>query len=613
MDMIETPIPRPEHPRPDFMRDTFCNLNGTWQFAFDDADVGLDVGWYRTGHKLDQNILVPFCYQSKASGIGPNDEIHPVIWYRRSFTVPAEMQGRSILLRFGAVDFEAMVYVNGQAVGGHKGGYTPFALDITPFLVDGENDLCVRVVDRPDPIQPRGKQNWNRGLMGCWYFPTSGIWQTVYLEAVSDLYVEYVHITPDIDRGFAYAEIMLNRKPDTKVNISVNVSLRGKEIREVTASTVNRSVTVTIDMNTHETHVPVALWSLRNPALYDVRVQVRSETNVLDQVDTYFGMRKIEVRNGVIYLNNKRLYQRLVLDQGYWEDTLITPPSDEAIQEDLKWTLRFGYNGARKHQKVEDPRYYYWADKMGVLVWGELPSPYAYTDETVENLSSTMLEFIRRDFNHPCIINWVPLNESWGVPNIVNNPRQQMTASMMYYLTKAADGTRLCSGNDGWEQMHTDICALHDYAAEKRILDEHFADRDYIEENTCDSYRCYADGYKGTGREAFMVTEFGGIAFENIGEQGEMGGMNTWGYHGKVTDEEKFFARFKENMDAVIAIPFNQGYCYTQLTDVMQEINGLLTPDRRPKMDVQRVRELNRNPDWHGDRDMHEAVASAWG
>jgi hypothetical protein len=346
-------------------------------------------------------------------------------------------------------------------------------------------------------------------------------------------------------------------------------------------------------MNNNLSHVPVRIWRPEDPALYDLRVQVLQDGVQKDQVDTYFGMRKIEVRDGVVYLNNKRLYQRLVLDQGYWPDTLITPPSDEAIQEDLKWTIRFGYNGARKHQKVEDPRYYYWADKMGVLVWGELPSPYAFTDETVENLSATMLEFIRRDFNHPCIITWVPLNESWGVHNIVNNSRQQATASMLYFMTKAADGTRLCSGNDGWEQVHTDICGLHDYAAEKRILDEHFADRKYVERSTCDGYRCYVNGHKPSGQEAFMVTEFGGIAFENIGVQGEMGGMNTWGYHGKVTDEAAFFARFKEALDAMIEIPYSQGYCYTQLTDVMQEINGVLSPDRKPKIDVKRFAEYN--------------------
>ena len=281
------------------------------------------------------------------------------------------------------------------------------------------------------------------------------------------------------------------------------------------------------------------------------------------------------------------------MDQGYWPDTLITPPSDEAIREDLEWTKKFGFNGARKHQKIEDPRYYYWADKMGVLVWGELPSPYTFTDETVENLTVTMQEFIRRDFNHPCIIAWVPLNESWGVPQIPSNKRQQNTATMLYYLTKAADGTRICSGNDGWEQMHTDICGLHNYKSSKEVLKKHFADRDFIENQTGDGRRAYADGYNPTGKEAFMVTEYGGIAFTNIGLQGELGGAETWGYHGKETDEEAFFARFEACTEAVQEIPFCQGYCYTQLTDVMQEINGLLLPDRKPKMDVERVCRIN--------------------
>lgn len=589
-------IPRPEHPRPDFVRDTFYNLNGTWDFMFDDQDVGLREGWYRPGYQLDKHITVPFCYQCVASGIGPTDEIHPVMWYRRYFEVPTEMRGRNILLRFGAVDYEATVYINGQAAGSHKGGYTPFALDITPYLVEGKNDLCVRVVDQPDPVQLRGKQNWNRGLMGCWYTPCSGIWQTVYLEAVSDLYVEYIHITPDIDHGLAYIEVMFNRKPDEKICVSANVKLREHLIREVSASTENRNVVLTVDMKTNGTPTPVALWGVRCPNLYDVHLKVHNDDAVFDRVDTYFGMRKIEVKNGVVYLNNRRLYQRLILDQGYWPDTQLTPPSDEAIQEDLQWTLRFGYNGARKHQKIEDPRYYYWADKMGVLVWGELPSPYSYTDETVENLSGTMLEFIRRDFNHPCIITWVPLNESWGVPNICDNQRQQMTASMLYFMTKAADGTRLCSGNDGWEQMHTDICGLHDYAANREVLQDHFADRKAVEAYGCDAHYAYAKNYTPTGKEAFLVTEYGGIAFENIGPQGMMGGMPTWGYHAKVTDEDAFFERYQATTEAIIDIPYNQGFCYTQLTDVMQEINGLLTPDRKPKMDTERFCRINKNP-----------------
>ena len=590
-------IPRPEHPRPDFMRDTFYNLNGDWEFAFDDNNIGLKEGWYKPECKLDKTIIVPFCYQSEASGIGPTDEIHPIMWYRRKFTVPTEMQGRTILMNFGAVDYEAMVYVNGVAVGGHKGGYTPFQLDVTPFLTDGENDLCVRVVDMPDPIQPRGKQNWKEGLYLCWYTPNSGIWQTVYLEAASETRIDYIHVTPDIDNGLASVEIMLNRVPNRKVTLALDVKLNEKEIRNVVTTTVNRNVTIVVDMDTRETFEPLALWSPRNPALYDLRVQLLDEGILLDQVDTYFGMRKVEVRDGVVYLNNDRIYQKLILDQGYWSDTLITPPSDDAIREDLEWTKKFGFNGARKHQKIEDPRYYYWADKMGVLVWGELPSPYTFTDETVENLTATMQEFIRRDFNHPSIIAWVPLNESWGVPQIVSNKKQQNTATMLYYLTKAADGTRICSGNDGWEQMHTDICGLHNYKSSKEVLKKHFADREFIEKQTCDGRRAYADGYTATGKEAFMVTEYGGIAFTNIGLQGELGGAETWGYHGKETDEEAFFARFEACTEAVQEIPFCQGYCYTQLTDVMQEINGLLLPNRKPKVDVERVRQINQKID----------------
>ena len=589
-------IPRPEHPRPDFMRDTFHNLNGEWEFAFDDGDVGLTEGWYEPGHKLDRRIMVPFCYQSAASGIGPTDEIHPIMWYRRRFTIPAEMRGRKILIKFGAVDFEATVYVNGHAVGGHRGGYTPFQLDITPFLVAGENDLCVRVEDYPDPIQPRGKQYWKRGLYACLYTASSGIWQTVYLEAVSDLRLDYIHITPDVDRGLASVEIVLNRVPDREVMLSLDVTLNGKKIRRVMASAENRNVTVLVDMDTRETFHPVALWSVNHPALYDLRVRLTDETGQLDQVDTYFGMRKVEVRDGVVYLNNKRIYQRLILDQGYWPDTMITPPSDEAIRADLEWTKKLGFNGARKHQKIEDPRYYYWADKMGVLVWGEVPSAFAFTDETVENLTVTLQEFIRRDFNHPSIIAWVPLNESWGVPQIVSSSRQRSVASTLYYLTKAADGTRICSGNDGWEQAHTDICGLHDYTGTGEMLQKHFADRAYIDKQTCDTRRTFADGYHCTGQEAFMVTEYGGIAFANLGLQGELGGMQTWGYNGKESDEESFFKRYEACTQTVIDIPFCQGYCYTQLTDVMQEINGLLTPDRKPKVDVDRVCKINQKP-----------------
>lgn len=589
-------IPRPEHPRPDFMRETFLNLNGQWQFAFDDRDEGVAGGWYRPGKALPMEITVPFCYQSKLSGIGPTDEIHPVIWYRRGFEVPKEMRGKRVLLRFGAVDYKAQVYVNGQLACTHKGGYTPFAADITALLTEGENDLCVRVQDDPDCTQPRGKQYWARGLMGCWYTPVSGIWQTVYLEAVGQYALTQVHVTPDIDRHMFTAELALDRQPARELALELTVSMKGDVKRVVRVTTQERITRVPVDMIARGELSPVELWAPGNPALYDLTVSVIADGEAVDSVKTYFGMRKVEVKNGKVYLNNCPVYQRLILDQGYWPDSLITPPSDEAIRLDLQYTLDFGYNGARKHQKLEDPRYYYWADRMGVLVWGEVPSAYDFTDETVANLAGTLMGFIDRDFNHPSIICWVPLNESWGVRQIYTDARQQATGRMLYHMVKAADGTRLCSSNDGWEQVTTDICALHDYAAEKGVIADHFAERGEVEKHACDWRPCYAEGETPTGREAFMVTEFGGIAFTNVGIQGELGGMQTWGYHDKVTDEEAFFERFKGVTDGIREIPYCQGYCYTQLTDVMQEINGLLTPDRQAKVDVERVRAVNQNP-----------------
>ena len=595
--MTEILLPRPEHPRPDFIRDTFCNLNGTWQFAFDDEDQGLAERWYIPGHQLDRQIVVPFAYQTAASGLGPTDEIHPVVWYRRLFSVPDEMADKRVLLRFGAVDFEAAVYINGELAGTHRGGYTPFCLDITRLLKDGENDLCVRVADDPDCAQPRGKQYWKRGLMGCWYTPVTGIWQTVYLEAVGDIALERAHITPDFDRHLCTVDLELDKIPAEPVEIGITLSIEGRALRTLRLDTQSRRTSVPVDLIIQGSLEPMHVWAPKHPELYDVEIRVSRAGELLDRVRTYFGMRKVEVRDGKVYLNNCPLYQRLVLDQGYWPDSLITPPSDEAIQEDIRQTLAFGYNGARKHQKLEDPRYYYWADKMGLLVWGEVPSAYEFCDDSINNLQDTLRGFIDRDFNHPSIIAWVPLNESWGVRQIYTDSRQQGLARLLYHTAKALDGTRMVSVNDGWEQVETDICALHDYAAEGAVLADHFASREAVERHACDWRPCYAQGVTPTGREAFLVTEYGGIAFSTIGLQGDAGGMESWGYHDKVKDEESFFARFRSVTDAIRAIPYCQGYCYTQLTDVMQEINGLLTPDRKPKIDPKRFAALNRNPD----------------
>ncbi|MBO4297434.1 MAG: glycoside hydrolase family 2 [Clostridia bacterium] len=580
-------IPRPEHPRPDFVRERWINLNGEWEFAFDDANAGIAQRWFEPGKHFDRRIAVPFCFQCKASGIHDTGK-HETLWYRRALEIPGDMAGSRLLLRFGAVDFTCDVYVNGLRAGGHRGGYTPFAVDITDYVIDGENDLCVRVSDPYDCTQPRGKQNWLDHWFGCWYTPVSGIWQTVYLEAAGSPYLTGAHITPDLDAGTASLRLTLNEVPKQPVDAEITVSFEGQVCRRLSATLSQRSQRVVIDMVDGANIQGFFTWSPERPALYDVDISLSSG----DRVGTYFGMRSIEVKDGWVLLNKRPLYQRLVLDQGYWPDTLLTPPSDEAIRADIDWTMKLGYNGARKHQKLEDPRYYYWADKLGLLVWGEIPSAYEFTGESVQNLEETLAGFIDRDFNHPCIVTWVPLNESWGVDRIYRDKRMQATANMLYDQAKAMDGTRLVSSNDGWELTKTDIFSLHDYAAEGDILARHFADRGQIERIACDHHMAYAEGVVPTGKEAFILTEYGGIAIQpKDGEEG------AWGYHDMAKDEEDFFRRYAGQQDAVRAIPYCQGYCYTQLTDVQQEINGLLTPERKPKIDPERFAALTVNPE----------------
>ena len=577
-------IPRPEHPRPDFIRPDWLNLNGEWQFAFDDANAGLKEKWYMPEKTLDRTIIVPFCFESKASGVGLNER-HDTIWYRRKFAVPAEMQGKRVWVRFGAVDFECTVYVNGNAVGFHRGGYTPFSVDATPFLQDGENDLCLRVSDPRDCTQPRGKQNWFDKWFGCWYVPTSGVWQTVYLEAVADNAIQTAHVTPDIDAGAASLRVTLERAPETPIEAKFTLTFEGKPFRTQTQLLTERSQRIVFDMVSGNNITGFFKWEPTNPALYDLEIELSNG----DHVKTYFGMRKIEARDGFIFLNNHPLYQRLILDQGYWDESLLTPPSDEALKADIEWTKKFGYNGARKHQKLEDPRYYYWADKMGLIVWGEIPSTYEFTQDSVHNLSETLHGFIERDFNHPSIITWVPLNESWGVDRILTDKRMQMASEMLYCEAKALDGTRLVSVNDGWEQTRTDIYGLHDYAAYGDMLYAHFADAHTLEKGSNDHRICRAEGYPRGKDEALLVTEYGGIAFADGDEE-------SWGYHDKVSGIESFFERYASLQKALFEIPGCQGYCYTQLTDVQQETNGLLTPDRKPKIDPDRFAKLTTNP-----------------
>lgn len=575
-------IPRQEYPRPDFERSVWYNLNGEWNFSFDDADVGKTERWYE-GKGLERKIVVPFCYQSKLSGIEDNS-LHEILWYSREFTLPGAFAGKRVLLHFGAVDYRAEIWINGEMAGEHRGGHTSFKLDVTRFVKAGANRITVRVEDRYECVQPRGKQYWKVKPDRCWYTPTSGIWQTVWLEAVGEVAFDRVRFTPDIDHRNVLSEIHLDRSLPG-VELGVEVTYKGDKVKSLLTALSNRITKLTLDFREEDYIDEHHYWTPETPNLFEVELKLFKNGTEWDCVKTYFGMRKISVHDDYIMLNNKPYYQKLILDQGYWPESLLTPPSDEAIRYDIEMTKKFGFNGARKHQKIEDPRYYYWADKLGLLVWGEMPSPYDYNAEEIENVTREWTEFINRDYNHPCIVTWVPLNESWGVRNIIADKSQQSFAQSLYYLTKALDQTRLISTNDGWEQVTSDINAIHDYIERGENFAARYADRETAMKKGGGWRIPYAYGFRDEGKP-MLITEYGGIAFQS--ESGE-----NWGYGGAARDEEAFFERYDCITKAIKEISYICGYCYTQLTDVMQEINGLMTADRIPKVDVERVRKVN--------------------
>ena len=578
-------ILRNEHPRPDRVRENWCTLNGQWQFAFDPSNAGRREKWYRTLPATHQ-IEVPFCYQSKLSGID-NREHCDVVWYERSFTVPAGMAARR-LLHFGAVDYKADVWLDGQYLGGHEGGYTPFTFDVTDLTEAGiEHTLTVRCEDRLDFDQPRGKQSYRPEAWGCWYTPVTGIWQSVWLEGVGEYYPIDFRLTPCIERGSLKVEITLNELP-ANGSVRLSASMDGKPAaRQEIAVTSDRYVQTELFLRHDETLEGFRLWRPDDPALYDLRIETLEDGAIADQVDTYFGMRKIEIIRGCVTLNNSPLYQRLVLDQGYWPDGLLTAPSDDALRRDVELTLAMGYNGARKHQKFEDPRYLYWADKLGLLVWGELPSAYWLRDSQKRNMMRDLSEAIKRDYNHPCLITWVPINESWGVPFIQTQREAQQLADALYHMIHALDGTRPVSVNDGWEQTCTDLVTIHDYTGWPESLTDAYQDRERLLNGNSGLWKLTtAVDYDNLGKP-MLLTEYGGIAMAK-----DAGGGN-WGYNGSEKDEAAFFKRFEAITQAFKHLPGFSGYCYTQLTDVFQEVNGLLDMDRNPKVSLEEIRRIN--------------------
>lgn len=576
---------RMEHPRPDRVRKSWCTLNGQWEFAFDWSKTGKKEQWYRV-LPATHRIEVPFAYQSKLSGIESHEHCD-VVWYARKISIPADMTARR-LLHFGAVDYIADVWLDGQYLGGHEGGYTPFTFDITDLTkAGGEYTLTVRCEDRLDFDQPRGKQSFRPEPFECWYTPVTGIWQSVWLEGVGEFYPVDLRLTPCVESASVKVEVSLNELPENAL-LRLTASFHGDVVaRQEIMVTTDRFVQTELYLRHNERLEGIHMWWPHDPALYDLTIETVVAGEVVDQLDTYFGMRKVEVVNGKVLLNNHVMYQRLILDQGYWPDGLLTAPSDDALRKDVELTRQMGYNGARKHQKFEDPRYLYWADKLGLLVWGELPSAYWLRDSQKRNMMRDMSEAIKRDYNHPCLIAWVPLNESWGVPFIQTQKEAQKLADALYYMVHSLDDTRIVSGNDGWEQAATDLLTVHDYTAWPEQLSAEYAEEDSVLNGNPGAGRIVtACGYDHHDKPK-MLTEYGGIAMQKDSGDG------NWGYNGAAKDEESFLKRFEAITQAFKHMPGFVGYCYTQLTDVFQEVNGLLDMDRNPKVNLDEVRRIN--------------------
>ena len=595
-------VPRPEYPRPQFRREGWTNLNGEWRFAFDDGDVGRAEGWQNVaadglaGSPFDLTITVPFSYQSGLSGIGETD-FHDVVWYARTFEHPPGDDER-LLLHFGAVDYRAAVWINGAHVASHEGGHTPFSADVTFALREGENVLVVRAEDpSTDATIPRGKQYWKERSEGIFYTRTTGIWQTVWLEPVSRRRVGSLRLTPDVDDASLDVEAGVEAF-EPGMTLRLVVLFDGDEVLDdrvtVTGPVVRRRLPLVrageAPDTPHLSRWPSArLWSPEEPNLYDLRLELLDAGGeTLDRVDGYFGVRKVEARGDEVYLNNSPLYQRLVLDQGYFPDGILTAPTDEDLRRDIELAKAMGFNGARKHQKVEDPRWLYWADTLGFLVWGEMANSYQYSDDSVRRITAEWQEAVRRDYNHPSIVAWVPMNESWGVPSLATDPAQREHLLALYHLTRSLDGTRPVVSNDGWEHALTDLCNIHDYRDAAALAGTYVTPESSVSAAPA-GRRIYAPGYTYRG-EPILVTEFGGIAFA-----GEEGG---WGYT-TVADADEFLGRYEAMIDALLDSAPVCGFCYTQLTDVEQEVNGLLTYNRKPKADLAKIRGItarNRPP-----------------
>jgi beta-galactosidase/beta-glucuronidase len=575
------------YPRPQLVRRSWQDLSGSWDFAFGDDAVAQPEGV-----AFDRSIIVPFPPESPASGIGDTG-YHPVVWYRRTFgrsdLVAAGLSeaNRHTLLHFGAVDVVADVWLNGHHLGRHEGGQTPFEFDVTAFLSDDDNTLIVRALDDPLDIGvPRGKQDWQEDPHAIWYHRTTGIWQPVWLECVPELHVRSLAWEADVTAASVDLELTLSARPAADTTATVRVEYEGELLTQATVALLDTTshVRLALPRQRNGQQYEHLLWSPAHPRLLSASVVVDG-IGEEDGVASYFGLRSVGTSSRSLLLNDRPLRLRAVLSQNYWPESHLAAPSADALRREVELILALGFNAARVHQKAEDPRFLYWADRLGLLVWGETASAYEFSPRAVRNQIREWTDIVLRDRSHPSIIAWVPLNESWGVQHIAHDPRQRSFSRAIADLTRALDGTRPVISNDGWEHTDSDLLTIHDYDGDPDALARRYSSEAEIDK--------LISGLGPAGRRLqlqqalrvtpILLTEFGGTSWNSRPVEG------SWGYN-TASSADEFLARVSAIIEAAASSPVLAGYCYTQLADTGQETNGLLTEDREPKVPIEKLR-----------------------
>lgn len=561
------------YPRPLLKRDSYIDLNGMWDFSFGSQ---INDGDLPSFYQLQ--IKVPFCYQCEESGINISKR-EDVIYYKKEVTFDNE-DNKRVIFHIDGSDYLTTVFVNGQYVGNHRGGYTPFQFDITDYLIDNKANIVIKCEDSYNVDQPRGKQKWKEQNFECWYQEVTGIWKSVWAEIVESVHIDSFKITP-VEGGYFRVNMFLNSI--FKGNIKTELYFKDKLLNTTEHSFDNKKeIEYLIPLK--EIHY----WDVDNPCLYKIVFHLSNG----DVVNTIGGYRFLKTSNGKIYLNNKPLYMRLTLEQGYYKEGIYTFKNINQLLEKFNLIVQAGFNGLRMHQKVEDDRFYYLCDYYGLVVWSEMPSCYGFSSTMQNNLVSEWKEILKAHYNHPSILVWTPINESWGVKDIHTNKDQQRFVVDLYDLTKKYDATRLVVSNDGWEHCKTDLVTLHNYIQEPSRFKKEFTDRIieivtnnlplYYDQN----YRPFAEGYHYEG-QPILVDEFCGIGF-NIDSTND-----GWGYGGVEKDQDVVLKRYEELIRIVNENKNIAGWCMTQSFDVYQEINGLFSLEMKPKFDLTKLKTIN--------------------